>query len=534
MTTQINSPARDTMVLRVDASSETGTGHLMRCLALAQEWVSRDGRAVFFARIEKKELRERVRREGCELVRIEETVSVSEALSLAAAVSRSTRTDSCEDNIPHSRPDAWVVLDGYHFNEDYHKAFKGAGYRVLIIDDKAHLPYYHADIMINQNIHRNRVPYRCDPNTIQLLGLNFALLRKEFQRHRNTVKPIRKRAENLLISCGGVDSRNITHTALCALKSLDRNDFIVRIVVGPENPHLETLQRELRSARFRYQLMQNVNDMPDLIRGADLAITAAGSTCWEIAFMGVPSINIILSDNQERIARELDQAGAARSLGWWNEIDEKVLADAIFELVNSPVFRAEMSRKATHLIDGHGASRVCNTMKLLSGQRQESRLSIRKAGPQDSESLFRLANDPENRRNSFHPDPIAFSEHSAWFSRKVEDRETTAMYVLAHDCVVLAQIRYDKTADDTAEIDISVHPAFRRKGFGNTILKRTIETAMKQLNVRLLRGMVFQKNEPSRRCFLKNRFKEKESTLINNRQCVVYEYRPIPHGRTLH
>lgn len=517
------------LILRTDASKEIGIGHFIRCLALAQAWCFQGGRAVFISRIDKETLVQWIRGDNCELIRIKNELSVIEELELVYRYFNPKKeADANGESAVY--PATWIAVDGYHFGEDYHHGLKEAGYKVLIIDDKAHLPFYHAHILLNQNIGSSQIPYRCSSETLPLLGLKYVLLRKEFGHHRKDTGQISRRPKNIIITCGGVDSKNITQRAVCALKQLNRKNLSVQIIIGPENPHLMSIRRELQSAPFQYRLMENVKEMPDLLGSADLAITAAGSTSWEAANMGVPNINMILSDNQERTALKLHETGAARTLGWWHTVDSHMLAKAVSELLDDYELRKDMNRKAKRLVDDLGALRVCRIMRFFSAGYQATNFRIRSVGPEDSNLLFRLANDPETRQNAFRSNPLSFEEHAQWLDKKMNDSQTTAMYVLEYEGAVLAQIRYDKIYPDTADINISVHPAFRRRGYGTAMLIETRNAAGKQLEISSFRSVVFQENDASRHCFIKAGFREKEKTMMKDRTCFIYGYRLNTHA----
>jgi RimJ/RimL family protein N-acetyltransferase len=192
-----------------------------------------------------------------------------------------------------------------------------------------------------------------------------------------------------------------------------------------------------------------------------------------------------------------------------------------------------MNRKAKRLVDDVGALRVCRIMRFFSAGYQATNFRIRSVGPEDSNPLFRLANDPETRQNAFQSKPLSFEEHAQWLDKKMNDSQTTAMYVLEYEGAVLAQIRYDKIYPDTADIDISVHPAFRRRGYGTAMLTETRNAAGKQLEISSFRGVVFQENDAYRHCFIKAGFREKEKTMLKGRTCFIYEYRLDTYVETL-
>ena len=512
----------DALIIRVDANQKTGIGHVMRCLALAQGWKIRcpDIKIKFIGRIENSYIKDRIVSEGCELIDFNDRNASEKRNDIDAIVKVLKVNQSSQAN-------RWIVLDGYHFTSDYQKALKEAGFFVLVIDDEAHLPEYHADILLNQNIHAEELAYYTDPKTVFLLGPKYVLLRKEFLDASKVRRTVPIRANNILISCGGVDSKNITEKTIDALMKLEQSDFFINIVIGSENPHVEKLVQKLGSAPFEYEILSNVKNMSFYLQQADLAITAGGSTCWETIYLGVPAINMILSRNQEKLAVHLDKVGALRCLGWWNEVQEERLADEIAEHIDNHDLRKLRIDSGFKLIDGYGVYRVCETAKLLSGKIENRDFITRHATIADSEQLFRLANDPTTRSFSFNLDPISMADHMKWYDGIIRSPMETAIWVHEYEGLIVAQVRYDKMAGNTAaDVDVSVHPALRGRGLGTTIISNTYQSACKQLRVDSIRGIVFEDNHPSRRCFLKVGFHDKDIIMMKGKRCHLFELNP--------
>jgi spore coat polysaccharide biosynthesis predicted glycosyltransferase SpsG len=159
---------------------------------------------------------------------------------------------------------------------------------------------------------------------------------------------------------GGIDPDNQT---LKVMRSLRRPEFFninVKVIVGAKNTHVDALESEAASADVpRIDLLRNPSDIPRLMEWADLAISAAGSTCWELCFMGVPSVLITLAKNQESLSSGLHEKQAARHLGLFPDVDENSLASAVGELLDDREERKRLSCSARALVDGRGAARVC-------------------------------------------------------------------------------------------------------------------------------------------------------------------------------
>ena len=288
------------LILRADASVAIGTGHVMRCLALAQAWQDAGGHAVFALAETTPATNDRLRREGYETVGL--------------AVAPGTHEDSDQTaRLAADRLAKWVVVDGYRFGADFQRALVASGLKVLFIDDNANCKYYAADLLLNQNVYaeaadsRNRAPA-----TKLLMGLRYALLRREFTQLRSWKRQIpAKFSPNLLVTMGGSDPTNLTPRVLQALEQIDIEHMNVRIAIGGSNPHRASLEKSATQISGCVELLNDVQNMAELIASADVGVAAAGTVSWEIYSPGLPSLLVPVADNQMRAAEELGRLGAA-------------------------------------------------------------------------------------------------------------------------------------------------------------------------------------------------------------------------------
>ncbi|HEY2990940.1 MAG TPA: UDP-2,4-diacetamido-2,4,6-trideoxy-beta-L-altropyranose hydrolase [Candidatus Binatia bacterium] len=339
------------LVFRADSSVAIGTGHVMRCLALAQAWSDAGGKACFLTANENGALETRLRSEGCEVVR-------------PAAVPGSADDAQWTADWAKKNGAPWAVIDGYHFGVEYQRALRDSGLRLLCIDDNGHAERYCADIVLNQNLYADEALYENrEPQTRLLLGCRYLLLRREFFKWRDWMRKIPEMARKLLVTFGGADAGNATLKAIESLRRLERRDLEIKIVVGPAYAHVDALRRETERATGRVELLTAVRDVPALMAWADVAISAGGSTCWEIAFMGLPACIVVLADNQSPVADVLEKRGAAINLGWHGTDVPDKLAGAMEQLLGASDRRRAMSRVGRLMVDGDGSKRVVNSIQ---------------------------------------------------------------------------------------------------------------------------------------------------------------------------
>jgi UDP-2,4-diacetamido-2,4,6-trideoxy-beta-L-altropyranose hydrolase len=338
---------RQSLLIRADASTAIGTGHAMRCLALAKTWQGTGGQVNYLMAESIPALEDRFAREGVTVTRIAAAPGmVSDAEQTVAEARRLGAR--------------WVVADGYRFEPDYIRKLKAAGLRVLSLDDDGRFDFYSADIVLNQNISANSAMYaKREPFTRLLLGSEYVLLRPEFLAESRT-REFPAAAWKVLVTMGGSDPENVTKKVLLAVLKIEANievNIEARIVVGSGNPWQDEVQ-VLAAQRAGLQLERSPENMAPLMRWADIVISGAGSTCWELAYLGLPAIVIALSRDQLEIARGLAENEVAVSLGWHANLSEERISDALNRLLSDQERRRAMSERGQKLVDGRGAERV--------------------------------------------------------------------------------------------------------------------------------------------------------------------------------
>lgn len=341
------------LLIRADASTEIGTGHVMRCLALAHVWQKEGGQAHFVMASPAPALEARL---------------VCEGMTARYLTTRPGGPEDAEETIFHARRlgAEWIVVDGYRFDAAYQLHLKEAGLRLLVLDDYGHADHYYADLVLNQNIDAEESLYALrEAHTSLLLGTRYVLLRREFWPWLGWRRQVLPVARRVLVTLGGADPDNVTLKVMRGLCRLAIYNLEVIVVVGASNPHYQALQAAAHGSRFETRIVRNVSNMPDLMAWADLTVSAGGSTSWELAFMGVPSISIILAPNQRRAAWMLDAQGVVICLGESLQIDVRRIASAVEGLRTAYGRRVSMTTKGQQLVDGYGGFRVFNHLTRL-------------------------------------------------------------------------------------------------------------------------------------------------------------------------
>lgn len=494
------------LLIRADAHLKIGTGHIMRCFALGEAFKSRGGSVAFLSYCDSSSLRQRIIDGGFEFIPIEKSVPESSDIDIVLEnISRITQ---------HKPNDVWFVLDGYHFSSEYQRKIKENGHRLLVVDDTAHLDYYFADIIINQNIHAKHLTYSCSPRTRLLLGTRYVLLRSEFLAWRNWQRQIPPRARNVLVTLGGSDPDNVTLQIIKAFKKANVADIEVAVIAGASNPNLDLLKATAADKPFAIKVLDNVKKMVDLMAWADVAVAAGGITCWELAFMGVPTLVIVLAENQRLNADALVKAGSALNLEK-NGLSAVTLKRSLQQVIFSDRLRAQMASKGQELVDGSGSDRVFREMA-------EEKIFLRKAHENDCKLLWEWANEMEVRRWSFSSQRIAWRDHQKWFADKLKDPNCFHFVATDRFGNAVGQIRFDFT-DFIAEVHITIDRDMRGCGIGSRLLRVAVGELKDLAPIKYVCGHVLPDNIVSIRAFKKAGFQEKGLVIIHGERCIRFE-----------
>lgn len=327
------------VAFKVDVSKEIGIGHLMRCLALSEELKKRGCKCYILSKIDDNIAKKKTREFQVEFHKIK----------------------TLDDLIKFSKDQDidWIITDCYNLDTDYIKKLKNEKFKVLSIDDNA-LIHYHSDIVVNQNIGANKLDYSSEKYTRFLLGPEYAIMRDELLKRKE--KKERENVEKILVTLGGTDKDNLTLKVLKALETVDKNIEILA-VVGPFNPHYSNLQEFIKKSDSNIKLIQSPGNMTDIHLESDIAISAGGTSCYELAYFGIPNLIVTIADNQLNIARELDNQEISIYLGKKEDVKAELVLDKVNELINNHPVRKSMNQNGKKLIDGRGKKRIVDVME---------------------------------------------------------------------------------------------------------------------------------------------------------------------------
>lgn len=334
--------------LRCDAGAQTGVGHLIRCIALAEELVDRGVDVVFLGDFKGLPWAERqLVDRGFRSVPVpaDPTALTDSATALGLAA---------------------VVLDGYHLDPGSGAALRGRGVFVLALVDGTFGAEQRADAYLDQNLGASR-PSGVPADAIALTGLDYVLLRDLVRSRRPADGPRPQIAEtpHVLAVFGGTDPHDAALRLVPLILATDRPLSLT--AVASRERVVENLLALPASAGQRLDVCPPVDDLPALVASADLVVSASGTSVWELLHLGAPTALVCVTDNQEIGYRQVVSAGLTVPLGRLWELDDDAPArhkatEALREVLGSPPARRELASRGLALVDGRGRERVADVL----------------------------------------------------------------------------------------------------------------------------------------------------------------------------
>ncbi len=335
-------------LIRVDATNNMGIGHVMRCLALAQQCQEQQMNVLFVCANLVDMCQQRI---------LSNHFKIHQLTSAAGSLEEAAETMAVVKQYQAKA----ILVDGYHFSNAYLDTFKAQKVPLWMIDDFDQAPA-HCALVINFQAWADPKGYA--PKCKQFLGLEYYLLRKEFwpyilQRSATSQK------NTILVMMGGTDPNHQMQRVLSIIDKLHL-PLEVSLVLGIKNQAIEQYAKERRS-NIRITVHNNPDNIPQLMQQASFAITAGGGTCWELACMQVPSMVIVQAENQIKVGEYVQKLGVGFNLGSYDQLSDQVLEEKLSELVNNGLTRVNMRSSASKLHIGKKVSEVVSYIKAQCG-----------------------------------------------------------------------------------------------------------------------------------------------------------------------
>jgi UDP-2,4-diacetamido-2,4,6-trideoxy-beta-L-altropyranose hydrolase len=338
------------VAIRTDASIVIGTGHVMRCLTLADELLECGVEVVFLCRELPGHLCGWIESKGFSVYRL-----TADPSSPVNGIDPKKDAQEVLAILAGNPSPLWdfMVVDHYGLDKSWEHQVRKAVQQLVVIDDLADRQH-DCELLLDQNYYMDMpkrytklVPAKCR----LFLGPSYALLRREFTKARAELRARDGEIKRILLFYGGSDPTGETGKALDAVIDLARADIAIDVVVGQANPERETIRHQCELMHNTHYHCQ-VEHMAELMAMADLALGAGGSTAWERCSVGLPSLTTIVAANQEIVTNALAEIGVTWSLGWHQQVSKALLLDNIHKALHQPALLCEMAKKAWTLMNG--------------------------------------------------------------------------------------------------------------------------------------------------------------------------------------
>lgn len=450
------------IAFRVDASLDIGTGHVKRCLSLANALQEQGAQVSFVSRSLDRVSTQSLGAAPCTVHWLPRSQILgsppndSEAPPHAAWAGVSWTQDARETtDVLYAEPPDWLVVDHYAFDVHWHEALrKTLGCRLLVIDDIGDR-YLAPDVLLDHNWatdHYAKYASRLSRETHWLTGPRFALLSPGYRtspRYR-----FHTAVRSIGIFMGGTDPGGISVRLLVACREAGFKGTI-ELVSTSANPHLNAL-RESCSDDPSSILTLDEPDLAAFFSRHDLQIGAGGSASWERCCVGPPAIAIAVVTNQLTVVPGLASLGAVRLA------TEGTLPAVLCELLDDPAQRQALATQAAKLVDGRGAQRVA--LHLL-----HDTLRLRPATLADASLLHLWRNHPSVRAVSVNPGDIAIADHQRWMQRVLTSPDRW-LFVAQVGALPIGSVRFDLLEAARFEVSIYTDPQLQGLGIGSRLL----------------------------------------------------------------
>ena len=472
-----------TLCFRLNADSKVGTGHLMRCIAVALRLRSNID-IVFFCN-ESPIVRAMLEKYGFDLTLISggtDETDAEQCLSAMRKVGSST-----------------LLLDSYSHTDRYIQMLRRAKISVIAFDDLGDRPLF-PTLLINTNLYADSLSYPAKPGTRYFVGPSYHVIRGEFERYVRSSLTY-SRVRHVLFTFGGADPLNHTLRALnsfiLAIKNRNAASYSLTILVGGANRNFGELSERVATLcqeipKLSIRLVCNPSNVAPLFSSSEVVVSSAGTTALELAFLRIPMILVPIAKNQIRVADSFAKCGAGIVVSP-HTIDS--LGDIILSLLSHRAQRRSLMDACKKLRIG------CDSEKFLGALKGYcTPMVFRRAELGDARRLYVWRNDPQTRLNSFSPKKIAYKDHLGWFRSSLHN-PSRVILIAGSGGRLVGTIRFDFDSKGGAEMSITVARAMRKKGMGSQLLSSGCHYAAEILHLRTLVARTKPENIASQKAF---------------------------------
>jgi UDP-2,4-diacetamido-2,4,6-trideoxy-beta-L-altropyranose hydrolase len=478
------------IVFRADADPAIGGGHIMRCLTLALEMQQRGADVVFLCKEGSADTVPALARSGIPWL----------------VANQHDWNDAVTAGTYDGKRVSLIVVDSYLLGYEFEQSLRCHSCPLLVIDDAPNRQHV-CDLLVDMTLNRLPADYaELTPAQCRVLaGSSYTLLRGEFGEFRNRSLARRQASTTLksvFISLGMTDIGGQTAAIAQALAADGRLEHI-EVVTGPSAPALGGIVA-LQDEAPQIRVCVDPPDIAELMTDADIAVGTPGVSSWERCCLGLPSILLVVAQNQVDNARALERAGAARVLPPTSDAAHAI-SRIIRELGEAPGQLAQMSRRAAEICDGDGAFRVGCAIDELVLPDRAGKLTLRQATAEDSRRLWLWRNEYTARAMFGDRQLVPWEAHAAWLTSRLADANTL-IFIAEVDGRPCGNVRFHSELTGAARIGIAMARHVRGLGYGAAVLDLACQKVLEQRFCDRIEAKVKRENVVSQRVFVKSGF----------------------------
>ncbi len=492
------------VVFRVDASFDIGTGHIIRCLTLAEKLRESGADCFFISKAHEGHLINEVLQKGFKVYQLPAADSgfnhKGKHLAHASWLGCDWKTDASQtEAILKNICPEWLIVDHYALDENWEKAVSRFYGKLMVIDDLADRRH-ECDLLLDQNLVDDKDSrYQCkvSENCMTLLGAEYALLQSIYEKLHHQVRFRQGRIGRILVFFGGADKHNLTGRIISVLIAFNRHDIEVDVVIAENSPFMKSVCEQVRGCEHIF-LHSGLSTLGHLMLKADLAIGAGGVSSWERLCLGLPTLVITMAENQIGIADYLFKQELIKWMGHYDNVCDQQVFRALGNLLDQGYVDESWSKRCWRLVDGKGVGRVCSLLMIDSS----TSLYARHVEMKDQTVLLKWANDQVTRRNSFSMKKITTDVHNKWFCDQIKKKEDSRIYIVETKVgLPIGSVRFERK-ELGWEIHFTLGSIYRGKGLSGVFLNVAITKFYSELGDVVLLARVKDQNESSKRLLI--------------------------------
>lgn len=354
------------VAIRCDASIQIGSGHVVRCLTLANALRGKGANVEFITRAHTGNMNERIKSEDFKVQLLPDMNNINSQPDLSGyeqwlGVKQDSDADDTIQILADRKLD-WLIIDHYALDKRWERKLNKYARKMMVIDDIANR-VHDCDLLLDQNLYTNmstRYHDKIPTNCVQMLGPQYALLQHEYAELRALVKPRQAPVSRLLVFFGGIDRKNLTGLTISALQEINIPFDEVDIVISKQSPNFDQVKAQSMQSD-KLKLHSDLPSLAPLMMKADLAIGGGGSTTWERCCLGLPSLVITLAENQKQLSQDMQQMKLIACLGDAETIRIEQITLAINNVLSCTGI-SDWSQQCMAICPGNGTNLVVDAM----------------------------------------------------------------------------------------------------------------------------------------------------------------------------